>query len=252
MLTGTPSSSHRSHNGSHAGSHRPGRSWPGGRLGSRIPPEGCEGGGGPPHLGQRIVDVVGEDLGHAGPAARHQRAEVGQPAIVGLDPGPPALVVGRRRREGQQAPLLEERGHGVREQHLGGDAVGVVLGQASVGVPAAVGGSRLQVGVRVDVGGGPGVELVVPTARQVGPVVEDVAAGVGVCADDRIPAVRRELGGHGVPLESGRWSWRWRQASPLRAEGGSRPWAMASALACSNAPARSRSCMITNFPSLTP
>ncbi len=180
---------------------------------------------------------VGEDLGHAGPAARRPGAEVGQPAVVGLDPGPPALVVGRRRGERHQAPLLEERGHGVGEQHLGGDPVGVVLGQAPVGVPAAVGGRRQQVGERVDVGGGPGVELVVPPAGQVGPVVGDVAAGVGVGADDRVAAVRCRARWSWGPPGGGRCSWRW-PVRPVRRgrRAAARPAAMASARACSSGP----------------
>ena len=90
--------------------------------------------------------------------------------------------------------------------HLGGDPVGLVLGQAAVRVPAAVGGRRQQVGERVDVGGGPGVELVVPARGQVGPVVRDVPAGVGIGRDDGVAAVGCELDGHGVPLvvDSGR------------------------------------------------
>ncbi len=98
------------------------------------------------------------------PDGPEPRAEVGQPAVVRLEAGPAALVVGLAGWKGDEAALLEEGRDGVREQHLGGDPVGVVLGQAPVRVPAAVGGGRQQVGERVDVGGGPGVELVVPAA----------------------------------------------------------------------------------------
>ncbi len=163
-------------------------------------------------------------------------------------PGPASLVVGRRRRQGEQAPLLEERRDRVREEHLGGDPVGVVLGQPPVRVPAPVGGGRLEVGVRVDVRRRPGVELVVPPARQVGPVVGDVPAGVGVGADDGVAAVRCELGRSSGPLDGGfdgrcgAWVRGHRaQVSPSSAEGGSSPLAMASARACSRAPAASRS-----------
>ena len=107
-------------------------------------------------------------------------AEVGQPAVVGLHAGPTPLVVLGRRRQRDQVPLAEERGHRVGEQHLGRDAVGFGLGQASVAVPVAVGDRRQQVGERIDVLGGPGVELVVPAVGQVRPVVLDVASGVAV------------------------------------------------------------------------
>ena len=48
------------------------------------------------HLGQRVVDVVQQDLGDAGPPAGRGRAEVGEPAVVRLQPGPSVLVLGRR------------------------------------------------------------------------------------------------------------------------------------------------------------
>ena len=168
------------------------------------PPSGVDVLGRPPHLGQGVVDVVGEDLSDPGSPAWCLRAEVGQPPVVGLDPGPPALVVGLGRRQGQQAALLEEGRHRVREQHLGGNAVGLVLGQAPVRVPAAVGGGCLQVGIRVDVSGRPYIELVVPLRRQIRPVVGDVTAGMGVGADDGVAAVGCELDRHGVPW----WSMR--------------------------------------------
>ena len=47
------------------------------------------------HLGERVVDVVQQDLRDAGPAAGRGRAEVGEPAVVRLEPGPPVLVLGR-------------------------------------------------------------------------------------------------------------------------------------------------------------
>ena len=113
-------------------------------------------------------------------------AEVGQPAVVGLDAGPAPLVVLGRRRQGDQVPLGEEGRDRVGEEDLGRDAVGLGLGQAPVAVPAAVGDGREQVGERVHVLGRPGVELVVPAAGQVGPVVLDVAAGVAVGRDDGV------------------------------------------------------------------
>ena len=98
--------------------------------------EGVEGLGGPAHLGDRVGHVVGEDLDDAGPPARRGGAEVGQPAVVGLDAGPAALVVLGRRRQGDQVPLGEEGGHGVGEEHLGRNAVGLGLGQAPARCPS--------------------------------------------------------------------------------------------------------------------
>ena len=154
--------------------------------GSRMPPKGSKVRGGPAHLGDGVVHVVGEDLHDAGPPARRGGAEVGQPAVVGLDAGPAPLVVLGRRGQRDQVPLGEEGGDRVGEEHLGRDAVGLGLGQAPVAVPAAVGDRREEVGEGVDVLGRPGVELVVPAAGQIGPVVLDVAAGVAVGRDDRV------------------------------------------------------------------
>ena len=47
----------------------------------------------PAHLGHRPVDVVQHDLGDAGPAAGGRGAEVGQPAVVGVQAGPAQLEV---------------------------------------------------------------------------------------------------------------------------------------------------------------
>ena len=53
-------------------------------------------------------------------------------------------------------------------------------------VPAAVGRRRLQVGEGVDVGRGPGVELVVPLRGQVVPVLVELGPGVAVRGDDGV------------------------------------------------------------------
>ena len=58
-----------------------------------MPPKGSKVRGGPAHLGHGVVHVVGEHLHDAGPPARRGRAEVGQPAVVRLHPGPTPLVV---------------------------------------------------------------------------------------------------------------------------------------------------------------
>ena len=118
-------------------------------------------------------------------------AEVGEPAVVGLQPGPSRLQVagvGGRGLVGE-AGLREERRHGVREDDLGDDAVGLELLQPAVGVPVAVAVRALHVLVRDLVRRRPGVEIVMPARRQIGPVVGDPAAAVTVGGDDDVPVV---------------------------------------------------------------
>ena len=103
---------------------------------------------------------------------------------MGLDAGPASLVVGLAGRQRDQVALLEERRDGVREEDLGDDAVGLVLGQAPLRVPAAVAVGAQEVGEGDLVGGGPGVELVVELRGEIGPVVGDVGPAVRVGRDD--------------------------------------------------------------------
>ena len=55
----------------------------------------------PLDLGHRVVDVVQEDLRHAGAPARRVGAEVGEPPVVRLQPGPPVARTGRSRAAGR-------------------------------------------------------------------------------------------------------------------------------------------------------
>ena len=102
----------------------------------------------PAHLGERVVDVVQEDLREPGAPAR-ARPRRSRPAN-GCAPaaGPAAFVVGGRRLERGEIALREERRHRVREQHLGDDALRLGLLQAALAVPVAVRGRRQQVGER--------------------------------------------------------------------------------------------------------
>ena len=144
----------------------------------------------PANLVERVVDVVQEDLREPGAAAGRGRAEVGDPAVVRLQPGPTPLVVGGRRLERGEIALREERRHRVREEHLGDDALRLGLLQPALAVPVAVRGRRLQIGEGIDVRVGPGVELVVPARREVRLVLAQLGAGVTVDRDDRVPARR--------------------------------------------------------------
>ena len=136
--------------------------------------------GRPGDLGQRVFHAVDEDLDDAGAPARLCETEVGHPAVVGLDAGPPSLVVGLVRGQRHQVALLEEGGDRVGEEDLGHDPVGLVLGQSSLGVPVAVADRGEEVGEGDLVRGGPGVELVVEPRGQIRPVVDDVGPAVRV------------------------------------------------------------------------
>ena len=90
----------------------------------------------PTDLGERVVDVVQEDLRETGAPAGRGRAEVGDPTVVRLHAGPPAFVVGRRRLERGEVALREERRDRVREQHLGDDALRLGLLRAGARCPS--------------------------------------------------------------------------------------------------------------------
>ena len=170
----------------------------------------------PADLGDGVVDAVEEHLHDAGATIGRVGAEVDQPPVVRLQPGPPAVVLVLGRRERHQVALLEERGNGVREQHLRGDPVGVELGQPALAVPVAVGRGGQQIAERVRVAGRPPVELVVPGRGQIRPVVEQVGAGVAVRGDDGVALGQLGAGAHEVsPFRSGRGEearpWRWRR-----------------------------------------
>ena len=147
----------------------------GGHAGQQDAAARIEVGRGPGDLAEGVVDVVDEELGDARPPARGLGTEIGEPAVVGLDAGPSPFVIRRARGPGDQVALLEEGRNGVGKENLGGDSVGLVLGQPAVAVPAPVGGGGQEVGERIDVAGGPAVEVVMPVAGQVGPVVDEGA-----------------------------------------------------------------------------
>ena len=104
----------------------------------------------PLDLLDRVVDVVEEDLGDPGAAAGRLGAEVGEPPVVGLDPGEPVVVVvtGGRLVRGEQAGR-KERWDRVREQHFGDDAVVLELLRTTTGVPVAVGLGAAEIVERV-------------------------------------------------------------------------------------------------------
>ena len=137
----------------------------------------------PADLVERVVEVVEEDLHAPGASARRLRAEVGEPAVVRLHSGPAPLVVLGGRLQRGEVSLREERRHRVREEHLGDDALRLGLLEPPSAVPVAVRGRREQIGERIDVRVRPGVELVVPTRREIRLVRAQLGAGVTVDGD---------------------------------------------------------------------
>ena len=143
-----------------------------------------------------VVDVVQEDLPDAGPLDRTPRAEVHHPAVVGVDPRPPAgVVVGLRGPGEQDEPRVEGR-HRVGEQHLAHDAVGELVGVASLVVPVP----DAQIGVPEVL---PRVLVLARATRrtprgtsaiEVLAVLGVAATGVRVGGDDRVRSER--VGGH--------------------------------------------------------
>ena len=143
---------------------------------------------GPAHLGDRTVDVEEIDLHHTRPASRRVVAEVDEPAVVRLEPGPSALGVGcgqRGRLRGQRG-LGIEGWDGVGIDDLGDDAIGLEIGQSTRRVPVASAEIPLEIVVGVLIGGGPLIELGMPSGFEIGPVVRDVRTRVTVGGYDDV------------------------------------------------------------------
>src|SRR5215211_3210745 len=92
----------------------------------------------PSDLRDRSVDVVQQDLGHARAPTGGGVAEVGEPAVVRLEPFPAQLVLTRLGRRRDEVPAREERRNGVGKQDLGREAVAARLLESPVGIPVAV------------------------------------------------------------------------------------------------------------------
>ena len=167
-------------------------------------PAAQAGGMGASHLGHRRLDVVQGDLRDAGAAAGRVGAEVGEPAVVRLEAGPPPFHVARGERRGLagERDLGEERRHGVREDDLGDLAVELEVAAAARRVPVALALVAEQVLVRDLVGGGPRVELVEPPGLEVGPVVVDAAAGMAVGRDHDVALIAAVIDHDGVPFHA--------------------------------------------------
>ncbi len=145
----------------------------------------------PGGVGDGVVDVVQEDLADPGAAFGPPGAEVGHPAVVGVDAGAAVLVLVGLRGPGEEHEARVEGRHGVGEQHLADDAVGELVGVASLVVPVP----DPQVGVaevlpRVLVPLPPGVELLPVGRVEVLPVLGVAATGMGVGRDEGVRRAR--------------------------------------------------------------
>ena len=140
----------------------------------------------PTDVGDRLVDVVEEDLADAGASLRVLAAPVGEPAVVRPDAGEAQLEVVGGRRAREQRHAREERRDRVREDHLADDAVGLELGDAPLVVPVAVALGALQIAERVLVLRPPRVEVVEVPVLEVAAVGVVARARVAVGRDQRV------------------------------------------------------------------
>ncbi len=104
------------------------------------------------------------------------------------------VLVGCRRRRDHRAGREEGR-DGVREQHLGDDAFGLLVGDAPRAVPVAGTAVALQVAERVRICRAPLVELVAPLGIEVLAVLRMGCARVAVRRDDDVMIGRRACSG---------------------------------------------------------
>ncbi len=134
----------------------------------------------------RLVDVVEEDLGLAGPSRRCFRAEVGEPAVVGADAREASREFLGRRRGRDHRTGREERRDRVREDDLRDDTFGLLVGDASLAVPVPGAPVALEITERVRVLAAPRVELVAPLGREVLAVLRVRCTGVTIGRDDDV------------------------------------------------------------------
>jgi hypothetical protein len=91
----------------------------------------------PVDVGDRVVDVVEEDLSDPGAPVGLAGAEVGEPPVVRANAREPVLVLVGLRRPREQHEVREERGNRVREHDFTDDAVLLEITNAPVVVPVA-------------------------------------------------------------------------------------------------------------------
>ena len=146
--------------------------------------------GGPVDLHDRCLDIVRENLGEAGAATREVLAPLGEPPVVGPQPGPSLIeLLSGAGRSGHQEARGEERRDGVREHDLARKAVGLELPLTHLVVPVA--DLRLvgEVFPRVREVGSPGVEVVVVRGLEIVAVRVEVGASVAIGRDEGVAIV---------------------------------------------------------------
>ena len=114
--------------------------------------------GDPVHVAHGFGDVVEQDLTDPGAPFGVLGAEVGEPAVVGPQPGEPAGEVLGARRQADQPADREERRDGVGIQHLCDDAVRFEQPASAPSCPSCGWRPRTQVAEGMHVAVGPGVE----------------------------------------------------------------------------------------------
>ena len=151
----------------------------------------------PGDLRHGVVDVVEEDLRHAGTTSRRFRTEVGQPAVVRPEAGPAQLVALRGRWPRQQIARGKEGRNGVGEQDLRHDAIVLELALTCRRVPIAICRLAPKILVRIHIGLCPDIELVEISTLEVVPIVQHLRAGVAVGRNHDVAVVGEWL--HLVP-----------------------------------------------------
>ncbi|CAB4660322.1 unannotated protein [freshwater metagenome] len=147
-------------------------------------------------IGDRVVNVVQEDLTDAGTTLWSAADVVGQPAIVGLHACVTVFVLVRSWRLSKEDEVREERRNRVWVDDLGNNAVGEHVAITAIVVPVA----DTKIGVleileRVLVLLAPCVEVIAVLRVKKLAVLNMAATRVGVGRDDDVVIVRSE---HGV------------------------------------------------------
>ncbi|CAB4929812.1 unannotated protein [freshwater metagenome] len=150
----------------------------------------------PDGVGDRVVDIVQEDLADAGATLRSAADVVSEPTIVGLHTGVTVFVLVRSWRLSKEHEVREERRNRVGVDDLGDDAVGKHVAITTIVIPVAdtkIGVLQVLEGVLVLLA--PCVEVIAVLGVKELAVLNVAATRVGVGRNDDVVIVRSE---HGV------------------------------------------------------
>ena len=149
----------------------------------------------PDGIGDRIVDVVDEDLTDTGATLGRLVHVVDHPAVVGAHTGETMLVLIGLGRLGEQHEAREEGRNRVRVDDLGHHAIGELIGVATIAVPVAdaqIGVLQILEGVLVLLA--PGIEVGDVLLLEVLAVLSVTSTGMCVCRDDDVVIIGSEHG----------------------------------------------------------